>query len=135
MFNQFQLSPAERSSGVICVSAGNHALGVTLAAKKLGIKATIVMPKIAPEIKVESVRRLGAKVVLFGNDFDEAKKECMRLTKEQGLTFVPPFDDPYVIAGQGTVGVEILRQVKQDRLDAIFVCCGGGGLLAGIAGK
>nr|KAJ3422783.1 hypothetical protein HK105_006336 [Polyrhizophydium stewartii] len=129
----FQLTPAERANGVCAVSAGNHAQGVALAASKLGIQATIVMPTFAPEIKVENVRRLGAKVVLFGRDFDEAKKECARLSKEQGLTFVPPFDDPYVIAGQGTVGVEILRQIRQDRLDAIFVCCGGGGLIAGIA--
>ncbi|KAI9202877.1 tryptophan synthase beta subunit-like PLP-dependent enzyme [Polychytrium aggregatum] len=129
----YQLNAQERAAGVICVSAGNHAQGVALAAKKLGIKATIVMPAFAPEIKVESVRRLGAEIVLTGNDFDEAKKECARLAKERGSTFIPPFDDPYVIAGQGTVGVEILRQLKQDRLDAIFVCCGGGGLLAGIA--
>ncbi|KAJ1341631.1 threonine ammonia-lyase, biosynthetic [Batrachochytrium salamandrivorans] len=107
--------------------------GVALAANKLGIKATIVMPTFAPEIKVENVRRLGATVVLFGNDFDAAKKECTRLAIEKDLIFIPPFDDPYVIAGQGTVGVEILRQIKQDRLDAIFVCCGGGGLIAGIA--
>ncbi|KAJ3413422.1 hypothetical protein HDV05_008063 [Chytridiales sp. JEL 0842] len=133
-FNRmYQISPQEKANGVICVSAGNHAQGVGLAAKRLGVKAVIVMPKGAPEIKVESVRRLGAQVILFGNDFDEAKKECMRLQKEQNLKFIPPFDDPHVIAGQGTVGVEILRQLKQDRLDAIFVCCGGGGLLAGIA--
>ncbi|KAJ3060612.1 hypothetical protein HK102_009426, partial [Quaeritorhiza haematococci] len=112
---------------------GNHAQGVALAAQKLGIQATIVMPKFAPQIKVDNVRRLGAKVVLSGNDFDEAKEECLRLQRENNLTFIHPFDDPYIIAGQGTVGVEILRQLQQDRIDAIFVCCGGGGLLAGIA--
>lgn len=91
------------------------------------------MPTFAPEIKVENVKRLGATVILFGNNFDDAKKECMRICKEEDLTFVPPFDDPYVIAGQGTVGMEILNQIRQTRLDAIFVCCGGGGLISGIA--
>ncbi|KAJ3066836.1 hypothetical protein HDU99_003719, partial [Rhizoclosmatium hyalinum] len=129
----YNLTHEEKQTGVICASAGNHAQGVALAAKKLGIKATIVMPKHAPEIKVESVRRLGAEVVLHGSDFDEAKKECARLKDEKNLIYIPPFDDPYVIAGQGTIGVEILRQLQQDRLDAIFVCCGGGGMLAGIA--
>ncbi|KAJ3110715.1 hypothetical protein HDU96_006347 [Phlyctochytrium bullatum] len=133
-FNRmYNLSPTERAKGVICVSAGNHAQGVALAALRLGIKAKVVMPKFAPEIKVENVRRLGAEVVLVGSDFDEAKKECERLRVAQDLTFVPPYDDPYVIAGQGTIGVEILRQLKQDRLDAIFICCGGGGLIAGIS--
>ncbi|KAI8855319.1 tryptophan synthase beta subunit-like PLP-dependent enzyme [Chytridium lagenaria] len=113
--------------------AGNHAQGVALAALRMNMKATVVMPKFAPEIKVENVRRLGAEVVLVGADFDEAKRECERLRVERNLTFVPPYDDPYVIAGQGTIGVEIIRQLKQDRLDAIFVCCGGGGLIAGIA--
>ncbi|KAJ3063024.1 hypothetical protein HDU98_001111, partial [Podochytrium sp. JEL0797] len=129
----YHLTKKEKDTGIICASAGNHAQGVALAAKKLGIKATIVMPKHAPSIKVESVRRLGAQVVLHGADFDEAKKECARLKDEMKLIYIPPFDDPYVIAGQGTIGVEILRQLKQDRLDAIFVCCGGGGLLAGIS--
>lgn len=129
----YQLSEEERARGVCCVSAGNHAQGVALASKKLGIQATIVMPTFAPEIKVDSVKRLGAQVIQTGNDFDEAKRACFRLAEERNLTFIPPFDDPYVIAGQGTVGVEILKQVRQERLDAIFVCCGGGGLLAGIA--
>ncbi|KAJ3224232.1 hypothetical protein HDU81_008658 [Chytriomyces hyalinus] len=129
----YHLAKDEKKTGVICASAGNHAQGVALAAKKLGIHATIVMPKHAPEIKVENVRRLGAEVVLHGSDFDEAKRECARLREERNLIYVPPFDDPLVIAGQGTIGVEILRQIKQDRLDAIFVCCGGGGMLAGIA--
>ncbi|KAJ3123923.1 hypothetical protein HK098_001568 [Nowakowskiella sp. JEL0407] len=129
----FQLSPEEKQRGVCCVSAGNHAQGVAMAAKKLGVSATIVMPTFAPEIKVENVKRLGANVVLVGDNFDLAKQECFKISKEKNLTFIPPFDDPYVIAGQGTIGVEILRQLKQDRLDAIFVCCGGGGLLTGIA--
>ncbi|KAJ3004626.1 hypothetical protein HKX48_001133, partial [Thoreauomyces humboldtii] len=133
-FNRmYHLTAEERARGVCCVSAGNHAQGVALAAQKLDIRAVICMPRFAPEIKVDSVRRLGAEVVLTGDDFDQAKLECMRLMKERDLVFIPPFDDPYVIAGQGTVGVEILRQVRQDRLDAIFVCCGGGGLLSGIA--
>ncbi|KAI8915309.1 tryptophan synthase beta subunit-like PLP-dependent enzyme [Powellomyces hirtus] len=132
-FNRmYHLTDEERSRGVCCVSAGNHAQGVALAAQKLNIKATICMPTISPSIKVESVRRLGAEVILIGDDFDQAKLECQRLVKEKNLVFVPPFDDPYVIAGQGTVGMEILRQLRQDRLDGIFVCCGGGGLLSGI---
>ncbi|ORY50904.1 threonine dehydratase I [Rhizoclosmatium globosum] len=117
----YNLTHEEKQTGVICASAGNHAQGVALAAKKLGIKATIVMPKHAPEIKVESVRRLGAEVVLHGSDFDEAKKECARLKDEKNLIYIPPFDDPYVIAGQGTIGVEILRQLQQDRLDASLI--------------
>ncbi|KAI9145057.1 tryptophan synthase beta subunit-like PLP-dependent enzyme [Paraphysoderma sedebokerense] len=129
----FQLTPSERQRGVIAVSAGNHAQGVALAAQTLNIPATILMPTFAPSIKVENVKRLGATVILHGNDFDEAKQEMYRLAVERGLVVIPPFDDPYVIAGQGTVGVEILRQVRQDRLDAIFVCVGGGGLLAGVA--
>lgn len=88
----YNLTPSERARGVCCVSAGNHAQGVALAAKKLGIKATIVMPQHAPEIKVDSVRRLGADVRLFGDDFDQAKEECGRLVKEKDLVFIPPFD-------------------------------------------
>ncbi|KAJ3370941.1 hypothetical protein GGF31_003671 [Allomyces arbusculus] len=133
-FNKmFNLTPEERARGVIAVSAGNHAQGVALAAQKLGIKATICMPVFAPDIKVKNVRRLGSEVVLCGNDFDESKAEMLRLAEARGLTIIPPFDDPLIIAGQGTVAVEILRQVRQERLDAIFVCVGGGGLLAGIA--
>lgn len=90
------------------------------------------MPTFAPLIKIENVRRMGATVVLFGNDFDEAKVECLRLAKERNIPFIPAFDDPLIIAGQGTVGVEILRQVNGN-IDAVFVCCGGGGLLSGIA--
>ncbi|KAI8057632.1 tryptophan synthase beta subunit-like PLP-dependent enzyme [Syncephalis plumigaleata] len=130
----YHLSPDEKANGVIACSAGNHAQGVALSARKMGIRATIVMPKATPDIKVRSVRRLGAEVVLYGSDFDEAKRECARLAEEQHLTNIPPFDDPYVIAGQGTVGVEILRQCPMDeQLEVIFCAVGGGGLIAGIA--
>ena len=128
-----QLSETERVKGVIASSAGNHAQGVALAARKLGIHATIVMPTMTPPIKWKNVRRLGATVLLHGADFDEAKHECARLAAEHGYINIPPYDDPYVIAGQGTVGVEIIRQLSKPReLDAIFVCIGGGGLAAGI---
>ncbi|KAJ3108444.1 threonine deaminase [Phlyctochytrium planicorne] len=127
-----QLSKEEKEAGVIACSAGNHAQGVALAAQKMGIKATIVMPVATPPIKWRNVKRLGAEVVLHGNDFDEAKAECFRLSKERSLTNIPPYDDPYVIAGQGTIGVEILRQANHQDIDAIFVCVGGGGLAAGI---
>ncbi|RKO88313.1 tryptophan synthase beta subunit-like PLP-dependent enzyme [Blyttiomyces helicus] len=187
-FNKMrQLSDEERARGVVACSAGNHAQGVALAASKLGIRAIIVMPVVTPPIKWRNVRRLGAEVVLFGNDFDEAKAECARLAavsfgegvgaavdtgdgvherwgveqsagvkgvrrqrsgsgvlgkacaisdfrrfaKTATSTF-PPTDDPYVIAGQGTVGVEILRQCSSP-ITAIFVCVGGGGLISGIA--
>ncbi|KAJ3399867.1 threonine deaminase, partial [Chytridiales sp. JEL 0842] len=128
-----QLTPTERSKGVIACSAGNHAQGVALAAQKMGIEATIVMPTATPPIKWRNVKRLGASVVLHGTDFDEAKHECARLAELKGLTNIPPYDDPYVIAGQGTIGVEILRQVREKKVDAIFVCVGGGGLSAGVA--
>ncbi|CAH7684979.1 threonine ammonia-lyase, biosynthetic [Phakopsora pachyrhizi] len=127
------LTEEEKSKGVIACSAGNHAQGVAMSAQALGIKATIVMPLATPSIKFKNVARLGASVLLHGNDFDEAKLECHRLSVEKGLINIPPFDDPYVIAGQGTIGLEILNQVNMQSLDAIFVCVGGGGLLAGIA--
>jgi len=126
------LTEQERSHGVIAASAGNHAQGVALSAKKLGIKALIVMPKTTPEIKVSSVRARGAKVVLFGDAFDDAYVHAKTLAKEKKMTFVHPYDDPEVIAGQGTVAMEILRQ-KTDDIEAIFVPVGGGGLIAGIA--
>jgi len=113
---------------------GNHAQGVALSGARLGIPCTIVMPKATPSIKVRNVARLGAKVVLHGDDFDEAKAECARLAHIHGLAFVPPYDDPLVIAGQGTVGLEILKQAPHsDQIDAIFAAVGGGGLVAGIA--
>ncbi|KAJ3123562.1 Threonine dehydratase biosynthetic, chloroplastic [Nowakowskiella sp. JEL0407] len=128
-----QLSAEEREKGVIACSAGNHAQGVALSAKKMGIKATIVMPLATPPIKWKNVQRLGAEVLLHGNDFDEAKTECNRLCDEMGLTNIPPYDDPYVIAGQGTIGVELARQMGDKEIDAIFLCVGGGGLIAGVA--
>ena len=113
---------------------GNHAQGVALSGQKLNIPCTIVMPKGTPSIKVRNVSRLGAKVVLHGNDFDEAKAECARLAEVHGLTFVPPYDDPLVIGGQGTVGMEILKQIPEaQELDGIFAAIGGGGLVAGIS--
>ena len=129
-----QLSAKDKEKGVVACSAGNHAQGVALACQKLGIRSTIVMPLNTPSIKYRNVKRLGSDVLLYGNDFDMAKAECARLETEKGWTNIPPYDDPFVIAGQATVAVEILRQVdNMDELDAIFVCVGGGGLLAGIA--
>ncbi len=126
------LSEAESARGVICASAGNHAQGVALAARKLSIEATIVMPETTPDIKVQAVRSLGGHVVLHGENFDEAYSHARQLESEQGLTFIHPYDDPDVIAGQGTVGMEILRQYS-DPIEAIFVPIGGGGLAAGVA--
>jgi threonine dehydratase len=121
-----------RWKGVIACSAGNHAQGVAYSARRLKIPATIVMPSGTPAIKHNNVSRLGGAVVLHGADFDAAKQECHRLEKLHGLTDIPPFDDPYVIAGQGTIGLEILRQASLQNLEAIFCCVGGGGLIAGI---
>ncbi|MGH8472657.1 MAG: pyridoxal-phosphate dependent enzyme, partial [Gammaproteobacteria bacterium] len=126
------LSAEEQARGVIAASAGNHAQGVALAAKQLRLKALIVMPKTTPEIKVSAVRRLGAEIVLHGNSYDDAAEHAHELAQEQGLVFIPPYDHPLVIAGQGTVAKEILQQ-HRGRLDAIFVPVGGGGLIAGIA--
>jgi threonine dehydratase len=126
------LDPAERARGVIAASAGNHAQGVALAAQKLGCEAVIVMPVTTPEVKVRSVAARGAEVRLHGDTYDEACAEARRLEAERGLTFIHPFDDPEVIAGQGTIGLEILRQCSQPP-DAIYVAVGGGGLIAGIA--
>ncbi|TRM69944.1 tryptophan synthase beta subunit-like PLP-dependent enzyme [Schizophyllum amplum] len=128
------LTEEERWKGVITCSAGNHAQGVAMSGERLGVPCTIVMPNGTPSIKVRNVARMGAKVVLHGSDFDAAKAECARLAKVHGLVFVPPYDDPLVIAGQGTVGLEILKQVPQaDGLDGIFASIGGGGLVAGIS--
>lgn len=126
------LSEDKRKNGVICASAGNHAQGVALGAKKLGCHATIVMPATTPSIKVKSVKNLGGKVVLFGDTYDEAYKHALEIAKKQGLSFIHAYDDPYVIAGQGTVGMEILQQLH-DEPDYIFVPVGGGGLISGIA--
>jgi len=125
------LTPAQLAQGVITASAGNHAQGVALSAQRLGIHATIVMPKTTPGIKVKSVQNYGAKAVLHGNTYNEAYDHATQLAGEKGYTFVHPYDDPDVIAGQGTVGMELLRQVRT--IDAIFVPVGGGGLIAGIA--
>ena len=127
-----QLSDTQKAAGIICASAGNHAQGVALSAKTLGIKATIVMPKTTPPIKVNAVRGYGAKVVLIGDTFDEAFQHSQKLTVEKQLSYIHPYDDPDVIAGQGTVAMEMLRQ-HPGKIDAIFVPVGGGGLLAGIA--
>ncbi|PSK74924.1 threonine ammonia-lyase, biosynthetic [Candidozyma auris] len=120
-------------NGVIACSAGNHAQGVAYSAAKLNIPSTIVMPTATPSIKYSNVSRLGSQVVLYGEDFDAAKQECARLSELDNLTNIPPFNHPYVIAGQGTVGLELTTQLILDDLDAVFVPVGGGGLIAGIA--
>lgn len=127
-----RLSEEERACGVVAASAGNHAQGLAMSAKHLGVKATIVMPKTTPDVKVNNVKRLGGKVVLHGDAFDAASTHAQKLVEEKGMTYVHPFDDPDVIAGQGTVAMEILRQ-ESGPIDAIFVPVGGGGLVAGIA--
>jgi len=126
------LSESVARRGVICASAGNHAQGVALAAQRRGIPAVIVMPQTTPSIKVSAVRNLGGEVVLHGDEYDSAYEHAMSIVRDRNLAFVHPFDDPDVIAGQGTIAVEILRQSRGD-LDAIFVPVGGGGLIAGIA--
>ena len=126
------LSEEQKAKGVIAASAGNHAQGVAMSAKHLGIKATIVMPRTTPTIKVNAVRALGGKVVLAGDTFDEAFAQAEKLVEQTGATYIPPYDHPDVIAGQGTIGVEILRQIPVD-IDAIFLAVGGGGLCAGVA--
>ncbi|MBK6596720.1 MAG: threonine ammonia-lyase, biosynthetic [Proteobacteria bacterium] len=126
------LSESVARRGVICASAGNHAQGVALAAQRRGIPAVIVMPVTTPEIKVQAVRDLGGEVVLHGDDYDSAYEHALLLARERQLVFVHPFDDPDVIAGQGTIAVELLRQTG-GAIDAIFVPVGGGGLIAGIA--
>ena len=127
-----RLPAAELRRGVVAASAGNHAQGVALAAQRLGTEATIVMPVTTPQIKVDSVAALGATVILEGDSYDEAYAEAMRIVRRRKLTFVHPYDDPDVIAGQGTIAMEILRQLREP-IDAIFVAVGGGGLIGGIA--
>jgi len=126
------LDPQDRARGVIACSSGNHAQGVALAANRLGCDAVIVMPSTAPSMKVDSVRQRGAEVVLRGESYDEAYAHALELQQQRDLTLVHPFDDPDVIAGQGTIGMEILRQ-HGGPIDAIFVAIGGGGLIAGVA--
>lgn len=126
------LSAAELQRGVIAASAGNHAQGVALSASRLGCRAVIVMPVTTPLVKIDAVRGFGGEVVLAGESFSDAYEHAKKLEEQEGLTFVHPFDDPYVIAGQGTIGMEILRQ-RTGPIDAVFVAIGGGGLIAGVA--
>ena len=141
-----QLNAEQLKKGVICASAGNHAQGVALSASRLGTRAVIVMPTTTPQVKVDAVRGFGGEVVLFGDSYSDAYNHSLILQKKQGLTFVHPFDDPDVIAGQGTIAMEMLRQVqtlhtrsstqtrdKPPALDAVFVAIGGGGLVSGVA--
>ncbi len=132
-YNKIANLPREAlDKGIICASAGNHAQGVALAAQRLGAKATIVMPRTTPAIKVQAVRDRGAKTVLFGDTYDEAYQHARQLEAEKGMTFIHPYDDPDVIAGNGTIGMEMLRQ-HPDPVEAIFIAVGGGGLIAGVA--
>ncbi|ACO45262.1 threonine ammonia-lyase, biosynthetic [Deinococcus deserti] len=128
-----QLSAAERARGVITASAGNHAQGVAYSAQELGVRAVIVMPATTPEIKVRACRARGAEVVLHGDSFSDAETHAYALQRGQGLTFVHPYDDPHVLAGQATVALELLRQLDEDRPYTVFVPVGGGGLIAGVA--
>ena len=127
-----RLTPEQLEKGVICASAGNHAQGVALGAHQLGSRAVIVMPTTTPLVKIDAVKALGADTVLWGDSYSDAYEHALKLQAEQGLTFVHPFDDPDVIAGQGTVAMEILRQHQGD-LHAGFVAIGGGGLISGVA--
>ncbi|WP_459558442.1 threonine ammonia-lyase [Lacunimicrobium album] len=126
------LTPEELSRGVICASAGNHAQGVALSAQRLGCRATIVMPVTTPKVKSEAVASRGAEVLLHGDSYSDAYLHALKIAETQGSVFVHPFDDPDVIAGQGTIGMEILKQHQQP-IDAIFVAIGGGGLISGVA--
>ena len=126
------LSTEQLNNGVIASSAGNHAQGVALSAKKLNSKATIVMPVTTPLVKVNAVRELKAEVILFGENYDDSYIEALRLSKERNLSFIHPFDDPDVIAGQGTIGIELISQHGKSP-DSIYVAVGGGGLIAGIS--
>lgn len=125
------LNEQQKAAGVIAASAGNHAQGVALSVKKLGLNALIVMPQNTPSIKVDAVRGFGGEVLLHGANFDEAKAKAIELAKSKNMTFIPPFDHPAVIAGQGSLAMELLQQQRQ--LDRIFVPVGGGGLAAGVA--
>jgi threonine dehydratase len=130
------LTPTQLKKGVICASAGNHAQGVALGASRMGVKAVIVMPVTTPALKIEAVKALGGEVVLHGDSYSDAHQHALTLEKKNGMTFVHPFDDPDVIAGQGTIAMEMLRQLQGlniHELDAVFVAIGGGGLIAGVA--
>ncbi|MDX1304265.1 threonine ammonia-lyase, biosynthetic [Photobacterium sp.] len=126
-----QLTQGQRQAGVIAASAGNHAQGLALSGHKLNVQATIVMPLTTPDIKVEAVKSFGGKVILHGNNFDEAKSHAENLARQHGYTFIPPFDHPSIIAGQGTIGMELVQQ--NGHLDYVFVPVGGGGLAAGVS--
>ena len=129
------LTPAQLAEGVICASAGNHAQGVALSAHKLGTRAVIVMPVTTPQVKIDAVKAFAGsngEIVLHGDSYSDAYEHAAKLEKTRGLTFVHPFDDPDVIAGQGTIAMEILRQ-HQGQLHAVFVAIGGGGLISGVA--
>jgi threonine dehydratase len=126
------LTKEQLAQGVICASAGNHAQGVALSARKLGCRAVIVMPVTTPKLKIDAVAALGGEVVLHGDSYSDAYQQALTLQAAEGLTFVHPFDDPDVIAGQGTIAMELLRQ-HQGPIDAVFVAIGGGGLIAGVA--
>jgi len=128
----YNLPEKAKEKGVIAASAGNHAQGVALAGRRLGVSALIVMPTTTPPIKVQTVRSLGARIVLHGDSYDDAYEHALHLSQEKGLTFVHPFDDPDVIAGQGTIAMEVLRQ-HEDPIDAVYIPVGGGGLIAGMA--
>ena len=127
-----RLSPEKLKRGVICASAGNHAQGVALSAAKIGCRAVIVMPTTTPQIKIDAVQSRGGEVVLAGESYDEAYAHALKLEKREKLTFVHPFDDPEVIAGQGTIAMEILRQHPKP-IHAVFCAIGGGGLISGVA--
>jgi threonine dehydratase len=127
-----QLDASQLKRGVICASAGNHAQGVAMSAHKLGARAVIVMPVTTPQVKVDAVKALGGEVMLHGDSYSDAYEHAVQIERKEGLTFVHPFDDPDVIAGQGTIAMEILRQ-HQGPLDAVFVAIGGGGLVSGVA--
>ncbi|WP_326534950.1 threonine ammonia-lyase, biosynthetic [Pseudorhodoferax sp.] len=130
------LAPAQLKKGVICASAGNHAQGVAMSARKLGTRAVVVMPTTTPQLKIDAVRGFGGEVVLHGDSYSDAYQHAAKLEKKEGLTFVHPFDDPDVIAGQGTIAMEMLRQLQglgTRQLDAVFVAIGGGGLISGVA--
>ena len=131
-----QLTDAQKKKGVICASAGNHAQGVALGAKRMGLQSIIVMPTTTPQLKVDAVKRLGGEVVLAGESYSDAYGHALKLEAQKGMTFIHPFDDPAVIAGQGTIALEMLKQIQgvnANALDAVFVAIGGGGLLAGVA--
>ena len=127
-----KLTNSQLSQGVITSSAGNHAQGVALSALKLNCEATILMPITTPLVKVNAVKKLKAKVILFGDNYDETYKEAIRISKERNLCFIHPFDDPDVIAGQGTIAIELEQQLKEKPY-AIYIAVGGGGLISGIS--